>query len=266
MNYSKASVAIVMVFLMIAGASCTDPGSAPSISQAPNVFNPFSQDASADFDAWMSSSVTDNDWFVYTKTDRSQIDYQTLYDFRDCSAFFTTSSYGRVYPGAVRFDGQYLLAAEDTKFYSLYQGNQDFDMDGANYIWQIDSSAEFPAITDTIMSPSSRVTITSHAVYDSVSKSSNMVVTWSPYGVDDNVVVITLLSTDTTASSPVYYMDTVDDDGTHTIPASTFSGKNNQKLTLSVSRGKYKIGNMQGGRKYLMSMYSQRNVDLRLVN
>lgn len=256
------AVAILAGFII----SCSDESSAPNFNRIPSIFNPFSQDAAAGYAAWMSASVTDNEWFVYTKTDRSAMAYQTFNDFRDCAAVFTTPSFDRVHPAAVRFDGHDLMFTDNTKYYSLMQGTLDFDMDGSSYIWKVDSSQDFPSILDTIQSPSSRVSITSHSVYDSVSKANDMVVNWSPSGSQDNVVIIALTGTDTTASSIVSFMDAADDNGSYTIPSSVLSGLDDQKMTLSVSRGKYIIGEMQDGRKYLISIYSQNNIDLRLLN
>lgn len=253
---------LALIGTMIIGG-CEDNASSPDPNSGSNsTFNPFShtQGVRGEYVAWLSSSVTDNDWFWYVDNDRTSHITDTEYDFKDCTASFQRAS-GYYNPGSVAFNNHGLFS-DSTAFYR-FDGNT-FSLNGGAYVWEIGGSVAITAFTDTIVAPSSKVQITSHRVYDSVSKSSSMVVKWYPNNISNYSVVVILQGKD--SNNPgVGFMATVEDTGSLTIPASTFSGQPDQKFVLSISRGVHKTGVLPNGEEYFMTMYSQHNVDLRLT-
>jgi hypothetical protein len=256
----------VGLLAMSAFVACSDSGTTPSDN--PNkVFNPFDMDGAADIAAWMSASVTDNHWFSYTTESRQSTVDTTIEDYRECRALFLNKTFDRVMPADVRFEDARLRPSSGREFHVFdATGELPFSMDGAGYTWFITGSVDFPTFSVSIKAPEAKVRITSHAVCDAVIKSRGTRVTWEPEGKSDYVVMIGVSSTDLRAKTPVYHLAATTDDGSYTIPASVFSGLEDQKFTLSVSRGRYSIGYLPDGRKYLVSMYSECNVDLRLVD
>lgn len=261
---TKAWIGVLALISMITFAGCKDNASSPNPNDdSKNTFNPFSPTTGAggEYIAWLSASVTDNDWFRYVDIARTSHITDTDYDFKDCAASFQRAS-GYYNPGLVAFNNHGLFS-DSISFYR-FDGNT-FSMNGGSYVWEIGGSVAMPAFTDTIVAPSSKVQITSHSVYDSVSKSSSMIVTWYPNNNSDYTVVVILHGKDSNTPG-VGFMARVDDTGSLTIPASTFSGLPDQKFVLSISRGVYKTGVLPNGEEYIMTMYSQHNVDLRLTN
>lgn len=264
----KRILVLVQVGLlsMCALAACSDSGIAPS-DNPDKIFNPFSMDGAADIAAWMSTSITDNHWFSYTTESRQSTADTTIEDYRECRALFLNRSFDRVMPADVRFEDARLRPSSEREFHVFdTSGELPFSMNRAGYTWFVTGSADFPTFSASIKAPEAKVRITSHGVCDAVIKSRGMKIAWTPQGESDCVVMIGVSSTDLRARTPVYHLAATTDDGSYTIPASVFSGLEDQKFTLSVSRGRYSIGYLPDGRKYLVSMYSECNVDLRLVD
>ena len=252
---------IIVVSLTAFLISC-DEGPNQSTWTDRQAANPFcSALSSSGTTAWMSASITDNDLFFFTKQDRTDTMVVSYTDYRDASALFVSNG-RQVNPGSVRFNG-FSLSSGSSNYFTRYN-DLTFDMDGKTYEWQIAGSSDFPAISDSLTAPAAKVRITSHAVLSRVSRSRDLGITWSPAGSQDHAVLVVVQGRDEIGPTIPYFMDTFPDNGSCTIPASTFSGFRDQKMNISVSRGRYAIRTSPDGRQYIMTMYSQHNVDVRL--
>jgi len=241
--------------ILLSNLGCSDPSTPPNPSRS-NSFNPFSLNG-ADVTAWLAVSVTDNDIWWYWNTSKSQVRYTTDTNYTIAEAIFLNGD--QVDPGIVAFDSHGMFNNGHNYF---YRQPVTISLDGASHTWEVNGSGVFPGFSDSLAAPTEKARITSPSVYDEVSASTGFTINWQPVNTDYPVYVV-IQGDD--SSSTFYYAQMTTDNGSFTVPASVLNGYPPQKLSLTLNRGSYKIGTLSNGKRYLLTIYSQHNVDVRLV-
>ncbi len=257
---SILSTAAVIMSLLIGLIGCDDAIEPSPSSTETNEIVPFAPpDFNGQIHAYLEASITDNDWYRYTDIKRTKLAFTNLKDYKLANAVFYNVT--QVDPGTVSFNNNFLFNNNHNYF---YLDDAAFEFDSSFYTWSIEGSNDFPGFTDSLIAPSKKVHILSHKVYDQISKSEPLTITWTPANEDLSVYVA--LQGDDTTGHAITFSEMTEDDGSFTIPSSVFVNKPNQRVTISLNRGTYKIGTLDDGKNYLMTIYSQHNVDVRLVD
>jgi hypothetical protein len=140
---------------------------------------------------------------------------------------------------------------------------------GSPLVFSVSGSSQFAALTDSITFPNEDMNVTAPAVGAKISKSSDLTVRWDyvPGGVDSiTLIVFVADDSDSVPLGNEVAFFTIGDNGSLTVPASTFSSfPAGEGLTISVKRYNEKYGVDPLGRRYLMESSTVSYINYLLV-
>lgn len=161
-------------------------------------------------------------------------------------------------PDTVRLGSTLLPNSASTN--TFYTGASSFTFGGSSYTWhKIDGGDPY---TITMNSPLSDVSISSPTNGDSISKSSNLVVSWT--AASDTCLVYLVIAPEDKAGSTIEVETT--DAGSYTFTTSALSVLGTGRHSITIRRGKLKQGTSPGGKKYAAAIFGQHTVDVDVIN
>jgi|GEM_PF-5478461 len=145
----------------------------------------------------------------------------------------------------------------DGLYYMLNSGNgQTVPMlyNGSQLIFAVSGNSNFAALKDTIAYVNKQVTISSPALYDSLSASAGFTITWPHNSGSTDTMSVELIG-DTS-----YYVKGTPDNGTFSVTPTMLTGfSTGSQISVIVTRITYKYATASDGRQYVMACYSAEN-------
>ncbi len=136
-------------------------------------------------------------------------------------------------------------------------------LNGSPLVISVSGSSQFSALTDSIAFPNQDIIVTAPAVGRTISKSSDLTIKWDYIpGSSDSITISVFVAVDSIPFGNAVGSFTIADNGSFTVPASTFSSFNTgDGVTISVKRYDEKYGEDLLGRRYIMESSTESNVN-----
>jgi len=179
------------------------------------------------------------------------------------AAFVDTSSYEFAMAGTCTINSTTISQSDVNDTY--WEDSVSFTPNGSMNTYTVSGAGSIPSFTDSLASPSGVTRISSPSVGDTVSRSSNLTVTWNTGTAD--TVRLYVVGPDTNGVDSRRIDFTVPNNGSYTIPSSYLSGfATGNDLALTVARINYKKVAHPNSRQYVMIAHSDHMISCPLAD
>lgn len=164
--------------------------------------------------------------------------------------------------GAVYCNNSSLIFVPD----STYQGEiNDLQFNGSKVRWSVAGAGSIPSIVDSILIPNSKISISSPSVGQVISRSNGFTVMWNTTSESDLIARLEVLPMEPdTNGSAVVAIDSIPNTGSYSVSSSLLQNLDPGRARVVLRRGRYKIATASNSKKYLMIVWSEHQIDIKL--